>query len=122
MPARLLRRLWCAVGAAGLFMTTACAEGAQRPDYDAWHQAVSALSLGPGGWIQMLNFLVFGAIVLSTVPVWRQILVGGRGAAAFPALRHSLVRASFCVGAFRKIRHPATIPQVSSHLCPRRLD
>ena len=86
VPAQLRRRLWYAVAGAGLFMTTACAEGAQRPDYDAWHQSISALSLGPGGWVQMLSFMAFGAIILSTVPVWRRILQGGKGARAVPLL------------------------------------
>lgn len=86
VPPRLRRRLWYAVAGAGLFMMTACAEGAQRPDYDAWHQSVSALSLGPGGWVQTLSFFVFGAIVLSTVTVWRRILAGGKGATTFPLL------------------------------------
>jgi len=86
VPPRFQRRLWYAVAGAGLFMTTACAEGARRPDYDAWHQSVSALSLGPGGWVQTLSFFAFGAIVLSTVTVWRRILAGGKGAMAFPLL------------------------------------
>lgn len=86
VPPPLRRRLWYVVGSAGLFMTTACAEGARRPDYDAWHQSISALSLGPGGWVQIINFIVFGAIVLSSVSVWRKILVAGRGATAFPVL------------------------------------
>lgn len=86
VPPRLRRRLWYVVGGAVLFMTTACAEGARRPDYDAWHQSISALSLGPGGWIQKLNFIVFGAIVLSTVAIWRRVLATGRGATAVPVL------------------------------------
>lgn len=86
VPPQFRRRLWYAIVGAGLFMTTACAEGARRPDYDAWHQSISALSLGPDGWIQMLAFFVFGATLLSTVTIWRRILAGGKGAAAFPVL------------------------------------
>ena len=86
VPQQLRRRLWYAVAGAGLFMTTACAESMQRPDYDAWHQSISALSLGPGGWVQMVSFFAFGAIVLSTVTAWRRILAGGKGATAFPLL------------------------------------
>lgn len=62
----------------------AYAEGAQRLDYDHWHQSISALSLGPRGWIQQINFFVFASIVLSTVAPWRKILIGGKGAKAFP--------------------------------------
>lgn len=80
-------------------MTTACAEGAQRPNYDIWHQSISALSLGPNGWIQVLNFVVFGAIVLSSVPVWRRVLAEGRGATLFPFLT-ALTGASLIVCGF----------------------
>jgi len=83
---RQLRRLWYGIAASGLFMLTACAEGSQRPDYDAWHQSISALSLGPTGWLQTLSFILLGAIIVSTVFVWSRILAGGTGAAAFPAL------------------------------------
>lgn len=84
VPRSLLVRLWLALLVAGLSLAVSLVQGALQPDYDAWHQAVSALSLGPNGWIQQLNFIVFGAAVLSTAPVWRQILAGGRGAAAYP--------------------------------------
>ena len=67
-------------------MTTACVEGAQRPDYDGWQQSISALSLGPRGWIQVGNFLLFGLMLLATVPVWRRLLRGGRAATLFPVL------------------------------------
>ena len=48
VPRALVRRLWYAVGAGALFLIVATIEGARRPDYDAWHQAVSAL--GTWGW------------------------------------------------------------------------
>ena len=86
VPLQLRRRLWYAIAGAGLFMTTSCVESAQRPDYDAWHQSISALSLGPRGWVQMLSFFAFGSIVLTTVPVWRRVLAGGKGATVFPLL------------------------------------
>jgi hypothetical protein len=61
-------------------------QGLLRDDYDAWHQAVSALALGPSGWIQMLNLVVFGTVLITTVPAWRLILAGGKGAGAYPVL------------------------------------
>lgn len=86
VPPPLRRRLWYGVIGSGLFMMTACVEGSQRPDYDVWQQSISALSLGSRGWIQMINFIAFGAIVLSTVTAWRKMLVGGKGGRAFPTL------------------------------------
>jgi len=99
VPRPLLLRLWYALGGAALFMIVATIQGITRPDYDPWHQAVSALSLGPGGWVQASNFVFFGAVLLSTVPVWRTILSGGKAATAYPALT-ALLGASFVIVAF----------------------
>ncbi len=70
--------------------------GIVREGYDVWQQAVSALSLGPGGWIQMLNLIVFGLIVLTTVPTWRRILAGGKGSTAY-SLFTAMIGLSFVV-------------------------
>jgi hypothetical protein len=82
----LRRRLWLALLGAGLFNITVLLESLLRPDYDAYQQSVSALSLGRWGWIQTINFIFLGAIIISTVPAWRKILEGGKGASAYPAL------------------------------------
>ena len=63
------------------------AEGATRAGYRALAQPISALSLGPGGWVQQLNFIVFGVLVCLSAAGWRAALAPGRGAVAFPALR-----------------------------------
>lgn len=99
VPRSLLAPLWLALGAAAFFMLAATVLGVTRPGYDAWHQAVSALSLGPGGWRQGVNFVLLGVALLVTVPAWRRILAGGPGARAYPALT-ALAGASFVVVAF----------------------
>lgn len=86
VPRALLRRLWLALLGLATFIAVALVQGAVRPGFDVWHQAISALSLGPGGWVQNLNFIFLGLVLFSTVPVWRQILRGDRGAAAYPTL------------------------------------
>lgn len=53
--ARLLR---CGVAAGPLFLTTALVAGATRADYRPLRHPVSSLALGPGGWVQVTNFLV----------------------------------------------------------------
>jgi len=63
------------------------AEGAARAGYRTMAQPISALSLGPGGWVQQLNFIVFGVLVCASAAGWRAALSPGRGAAAFPVLR-----------------------------------
>jgi hypothetical protein len=46
-----------------LFVATFTVEGLLRPGYDARSMYVSELSLGPRGWIQIVNFVVFGALL-----------------------------------------------------------
>src|SRR5690349_6885025 len=61
-----LDNLLLGCGAVGppLFVAVLLLEGALRPGYDAWRMAGSALSLGPGGWVQVTNFLVTGVLLL----------------------------------------------------------
>jgi len=81
--------LLLAAGTAGglVFTGVYLAEGATRAGYRALAQPISALSLGPGGWVQQLNFIVFGLLVCASAAGWRAALAPGRGAVAFPALR-----------------------------------
>lgn len=81
--------LWLTLGLAGavLFTTTYLIEGVTRPGYNAWQQAISALSLGPGGWIQQANFVVFGVCVLCMAVAWRKILKDGVVAIVYPIIR-----------------------------------
>ena len=70
-----------------LFTLTYIIEGATRPNYSAFQQAISALSLGPGGWVQQVNFIAFGLFnVFVNVPVWRIILKPGFGAILVPVV------------------------------------
>ena len=47
-----------------LFVAVFTIEGSLRVGYDPISSYVSELSLGPRGWIQIANFVVFGALVL----------------------------------------------------------
>jgi hypothetical protein len=84
-------RAWLllAAGTAGglAFTGVYLAEGATRAGYRTLAQPISALSLGPGGWVQQLNFIVFGVLVCLSAAGWRAVLASGRGALAFPVLR-----------------------------------
>ena len=93
------RRIAFGVAGAFVFLFVALAEGYLRAGYDPWHQAVSALALGPRGWVQQLNFIIFGIAILYTVPAWRSLLAGGVGARAYPLLI-GLTGAAFLVAAF----------------------
>lgn len=78
-----------AAGTAGglVFTGVYLAEGATRPGYAALAEPISALSLGPGGWVQRLSFIVFGAAMIASAVGWRTVLRGGPGRAAYPLLR-----------------------------------
>jgi Protein of unknown function (DUF998) len=80
---------WLTLGFAGtvLFPIIYTIEGVARPGYDPLRQTISTLSLGPGGWIQQLNFALCGASVLWMAFVWRKILAGGVCATWYPILR-----------------------------------
>ena len=110
VPPNELRRLWVALGAATVFLAVTTVQGALRPEFDAWHQAVSALSLGPGGWIQMINLSVFGLVIASTAPVWRRVLAGGVGATSYPALTLVVGISFVLVGLIRQDPAPGYDP------------
>lgn len=54
---------WAGVIGPSLFLLTFMIEGWLRPDYNAFEMFISALSLGSHGWIQILNFMVFGVLL-----------------------------------------------------------
>lgn len=55
------------VGAA-LFVLTFLIDGATRPGYHPVRQPVSALALGPRGWVQTANFVVCGLLITAASP------------------------------------------------------
>jgi hypothetical membrane protein len=48
-----------------LFFAVALVEGATRQGYDPVRQFISLLSLGEGGWIQVVNFIVSGLLFVA---------------------------------------------------------
>ena len=48
-----------------LFILVFLVEGLTRPGYSAWRHYVSQLATGPGGWVQVANFLVCGTLVIT---------------------------------------------------------
>jgi hypothetical membrane protein len=84
----LITSLLIAGGAVGplLFIIVLLVEGATRPGYSAWHQYGSNLSLGPGGWMQIANFLVCGLLTLCFAFGLRQVFRTGRGSVWGPIL------------------------------------
>jgi hypothetical protein len=79
--------LWCGVIAGPLFVVAFLIEGATSPGYDPMRLPVSLLSLGEGGWRQVANFLIDGALLLGfAIGVRRALGELGRSAVAGPLL------------------------------------
>jgi Protein of unknown function (DUF998) len=70
-----------------VFTATFLITGATRRGYDPWRQAISALSLGPGGWVQQVNFIGLGTLLVVSAFGWRQALRPGTGWRAYPVLK-----------------------------------
>jgi hypothetical protein len=56
--------LLCGAVAGPLTFTIGLAQALTRPGYDLFRQPVSSLALGPHGWVQSLNFLLGGVLML----------------------------------------------------------
>jgi hypothetical protein len=69
-----------------LFIVVFLLEGITRPGYSAWRHFVSQLATGPGGWVQVINFLVCGALVLLFAFGLRAALKGTSGSLGAPIL------------------------------------
>lgn len=57
--------LWCGIVGAPAFVLVFVVDGATRPGYDWRRHAVSALALGPRGWLQTANFVGCGLLVVA---------------------------------------------------------
>jgi hypothetical membrane protein len=88
-PSPLERQLllWCGIVGSVLFTATFLVEGATRPGYDPWRQPISALSLGEGGWVQAVNFVVFGLLLACFARGLGLALAPGAGSKWAPRLQ-----------------------------------
>ena len=71
--------LWSGIVGSVLFTAAFLVEGATREGYDVWRQPISALSLGAGGWVQGVNFVVFGLLLGCYAGGLRMALAPGLG-------------------------------------------
>ncbi|MBF6316366.1 DUF998 domain-containing protein [Nocardia cyriacigeorgica] len=60
--------------------------GALRPDYNALVVPDSNLELGPGGWMQITNYIVTGTLLLAFTAGMRRVMRTGRGGTWGPIL------------------------------------
>lgn len=66
--------LACGAAAGPLFLGVGVIEGLARTGFDFTRNAISQLSLGPLGWIQVASFLVTGTLVIAGAMGLRQTL------------------------------------------------
>ena len=69
-----------------LFIVVFLLEGLTRPGYSAWRHYVSQLATGDGGWMQTVNFLMCGTLVIVFAIGLRHALRGSRGSVGGPVL------------------------------------
>ncbi|MFI2425872.1 DUF998 domain-containing protein [Streptomyces sp. NPDC018955] len=80
---------WAVAGgvlAGPLFLTAGLAQGFTREGFDFTRHAISQLALGGAGWIQTVNFLLTGALIVAGAVGLRRLLDGGAGATWAPVL------------------------------------
>ncbi|WP_433220032.1 DUF998 domain-containing protein [Dactylosporangium sp. CS-047395] len=82
-PNRLLR---AGLVAGPLFVAFFLLEQAFRDGYDPLRHPVSSLALGPGGWVQVVNFEIAGLLCLLFAVGLRRALRPGPGSVAAPLL------------------------------------
>lgn len=99
--------LACGIVGPVVFNATYLIAGAGRPGYDPMRETISALSLGPRGWIQVVNFIVFGVLIAAFgIGGLRPALRPGRGATVVPALQLTTGICLIAAGVF--VMDPAT--------------
>ena len=69
-----------------VFIIVFILEGLTRPGYSAWRHYVSQLATGDGGWMQVVNFLVCGTLVVAFAIGLRHAMHGSRGSIGAPVL------------------------------------
>jgi hypothetical membrane protein len=67
-------RLWCGVVAGPLFIAIFLVNDRIKDDYDPVRDFVSEAAIGPGGWLQIANFLVTGALVVAFAVAARRVV------------------------------------------------
>jgi hypothetical protein len=78
--------LACGVIAAPVNIAVFTVEGALRPGYSPIRDFTSFLSLGPDGWINVANFIVFGVLMMAFAAGVRMVIRTGPAAPAGPIL------------------------------------
>ncbi|MFI5892534.1 DUF998 domain-containing protein [Actinoplanes sp. NPDC051513] len=71
--------LWCGVVGGPLFVVVFLVNDRIREHYDPVRDFVSEAAIGPGGWLQIGNFLVTGALAVAFAFAARRVVSGWAG-------------------------------------------
>ena len=93
--------LYAGVAGPLLFIAVFSIAGATRRGYDPWRHFVSQLAIGEGGWVQVVNFLVCGTLMLVFAIGLNAAIEGTRGDVVGPVLFGLFGLALLGAGAFR---------------------
>lgn len=106
---------WAGMIGTALFVGAFTLAGWLRPGYDPLHEYVSALSIGPRGWIQIANFVVVGVLLLVFARGVVSEFPNGPASKAGPLLLAIIAGSLLLSGPF--VMDPAATPQggVSLH-------
>jgi hypothetical protein len=80
------RLLTCGFFGPLLFILLFLAQGLVRADYDPLRHPVSALAIGEQGWLQQVNFIFSGLMILAFALGVRQVIHSSRGSTWGPIL------------------------------------
>jgi hypothetical membrane protein len=84
--ARAGRLLTCGIVAGPIFVLVAGVQVLTRDGFDLRRHAISMLSLGGPGWIQITNFVLTGLLTVACAVGMRRVLRGGRAGTWAPLL------------------------------------
>lgn len=80
------RLLACGIAAGPLYILLGLAQVLTREGFDVRRHALSLMSNGDGGWVQIVNFIGSGVLVIASAVGARLLLHPGRGGTWGPAL------------------------------------
>ena len=104
---RLKISIWAGMVGPVLFVTVFTLEGWFRPGYSSLGMYVSELSLGPRGWIQIVNFIILGLLFLIFTRAVVSEFKDGKASKAGPTLLTIIAFCFLISGPF--ITDPGTI-------------